>query len=130
MKTRPARIIITEAVITVAPEEKYAAIAPERIGGISWAKAWTEELMPRISPWIFWSADLEIIPDILANDSPLHIANNGAKINSCHQAVAKNIKPTAIPQPIIVKRRICLSEKYLAACLVMTAWVKATQIPI
>lgn len=45
--------IMIDAVRTVAPEENEAAMNPEMIGGISWPKAWTEELIPRISPWIF-----------------------------------------------------------------------------
>ncbi len=106
----PEAIIIMEAVITGACEEMDEAITPARIGGSNCPSAWTEELIPRISPWIFWSADLEIRPEIFAIDRPLQIAKSGAKMYNCHQEVAKNMKPTASPAPIKLNLRICLSE--------------------
>lgn len=79
-----------------------AAINPERIAGIVWARAWTEELIPMISPLWFAGAFFESKLFVFAIVKPVHAEKNGGMRNNSHDFVGKKYARTSTPAPINV----------------------------
>lgn len=94
--------IIIDATKSGVVGARDAAMNPERIAGIVWARAWTEELMPMISPRWFTGAFFESKLFVFAIVSPVHAEKNGGIRNNSHECVGKKYASTSTPDPMSV----------------------------